>query len=235
MTWRLTYTSRSDGESFVAKRVNNETFAKLQRLRGMFRGSAHLHLHVDENKDELVVMYRHMMANLFEFSRDFKGSTHVEAREDVVWGGGKGLEELHAKGYAMWGKFGRLRAVALNGKVPFPEGTPFSCCLWLIGIACIDVKPDNMLCDYMLGGDGRPRVTEARLSDLDSVYNMQGAWLVRPKDDLKHVRFGNHRWRSAEMQTGQGLGLFSDVTSFGFVVSELPLLLVPVAVGGLPD
>lgn len=76
-----------------------------------------------------------------------------------------------------------------------------------------------MLCNYVLGGDGQPRVTEARLSDLDSVYNMQGAWLVRPKNDLKHVLFGNHRWRYAEMQTGQGIGLFSNVTSFGFVVS----------------
>lgn len=63
---------------------------------------------------------------------------------------------------------------------------------------------------------------------------MRGAWLVRPKDDLKHVRFGNHRWRSAEMQTGQGLGQFSDVTSFGFVVSGLLLPSTLAVVGGLP-
>lgn len=74
----------------------------------MFRGSRYLHLHIDENEDELVVIYPHMMADLFEFSRDFKGSANVEAREDVVLGGGKGLEELHAKGYANWGKLGRF-------------------------------------------------------------------------------------------------------------------------------
>lgn len=116
---------RSDGESFVAKRVNRETFAKLQLLREVFKGSRHLRLHVDENEDELVVIYPRMMANLFEFSRNFKGSANVEAREDVVWGGGKGLEELHAKGYAMWGKFGRSRAAALNERARFPEEVPF--------------------------------------------------------------------------------------------------------------
>lgn len=54
--------------------------------------------------------------------------------------------------------------------------------------------------------------------------------LVRPKEELRHVRFGNPRWRSAEMQTGQVVGLFSDVTAFGLVVSGLLLLSTPAAV-----
>lgn len=60
---------------------------------------------MDENAAELVVVYPHMAANLFEVARDFGGGAHVNAREDVVWGAGKGLEELHAAGYAMWGEF----------------------------------------------------------------------------------------------------------------------------------
>ena len=98
------------------------------------------------------------------------------------------------------------------------------------------MKPDNVLCNYVPGADGQPpRITEARLSDLDSVYNMRGVWLVRPTQDLKHVRFGNHRWRAAEMQTGQGNGLFSDVTAFGFVVGGLLLLPPPATMRGLLD
>lgn len=85
------------------------------------------------------------------------------------------------------------------------------------------MKPDNILADWedpaSSDGDGWPVVSQTLLSDLDSVYDMKGQWLVRPKKEWRHFRLGNVRWRAPEMQTGQGIGQFSDVFAYGLVVS----------------
>ena len=86
-----------------------------------------------------------------------------------------------------------------------------------------DMKPDNILADWedptSSDGNGWPVVSQTLLSDLDSVYDMKGQWLVRPKKEWRHFRLGNVRWRAPEMQTGQGIGQFSDVFAYGLVVS----------------
>lgn len=128
-------------------------------LRERFAGSRHLRLHVDENAAELVVMYPHMKANLLESARDFSGGAHVNAREPVVWGAGKGLEELHAAKFAMWGEFLALffssSSCLERGGARFVEETdPFCRCSWLTGGSCADVKPDNMLCNYEVDDRG---------------------------------------------------------------------------------
>jgi serine/threonine protein kinase len=85
------------------------------------------------------------------------------------------------------------------------------------------MKPDNILADWedpaSSDRDGRPVVSQTLLSDLDSVYDMKGQWLIRPKKEWRHFRLGNVRWRAPEMQTGQGIGQFSDVFAYGLVVS----------------
>lgn len=94
------------------------------------------------------------------------------------------------------------------------------------------MKPDNILADWedpaSSDRDGRPVVSQGLLSDLDSVYDMKGQLLVRPKKEWRHFRLGNVRWRAPEMQTGQGIGQFSDVFAYGLVVSMNIYLPTPI-------
>lgn len=92
----------------------------------------------------------------------------------------------------------------------------------------LDLKPDNILLDWGDTKDG-PTVTRVIVSDLDSALDLKGAWSVRPKEGYKHVRFGNVRCRAPKMQTGLGIGLFSDVFSYALVVSLAEQCTVPLS------
>ena len=92
----------------------------------------------------------------------------------------------------------------------------------------LDLKPDNILLNWGDSKDG-PTVTRVIVSDLDSALDLKGAWSVRPKEGYKHVRFGNVRWRAPEMQTGLGIGLFSDVFSYALVVSLVEWCIIPLS------
>ena len=92
----------------------------------------------------------------------------------------------------------------------------------------LDLKPDNILLNWGDSKDG-PTVTRVIVSDLDSALDLKGAWSVRPKEGYKHVQFGNVRWRAPEMQTGLGIGLFSDVFSYALVVSLVEWCIIPLS------
>jgi serine/threonine protein kinase len=87
------------------------------------------------------------------------------------------------------------------------------------------VKPDNILVNWEEtklpnGMVGPPKLGKVIVSDLDSSLQMRG-WSVYPTEEFRHVRFGNIRWRAPEMQTRQGIGLFSDVFALALVVGDV--------------
>ena len=92
----------------------------------------------------------------------------------------------------------------------------------------LDLKPDNILLNWGDSKDGLT-VTKVIISDQDSALDLKGAWSVRPIEGYEHVRFGNVRWRAPEMQTGLGIGLFSDVFSYALVVSLVERCIVPLS------
>ena len=68
--------------------------------------------------------------------------------------------------------------------------------------------------DWCLDQDGQFKIERVALSDLDCALKLKG-------DNLLNHRIGNVMWRSPEGQAGKGIGLPSEVFSFGLMVSEL--------------
>jgi serine/threonine protein kinase len=110
--------------------------------------------------------------------------------------------------------------------MPLPRHQPAARSFPPTNLSLPDLKPDNILLDWEPqvapdGGAAPPRVSKVVVSDLDSCSEMKG-WEMRPTADYRDVKFGNVRWRAPEIQTGFGIGLFSDVFACALVVSGPP-------------
>lgn len=84
---------------------------------------------------------------------------------------------------------------------------------------CLDVKPDNVMLDWSWYEDkDMVRVDRVVLTDLDCSRKLEG-------NKTLHGTFGNCMWRSPEGQLDTGIGLHSDIFSFGLLVRQVALLL----------
>ncbi len=194
--------------------MSDHAYKKCQRLNARFAGSRRLRLHIDENEEERTLVYKYLKGNLFHFMNAYNGQPDMEATLQVMWETGKAVEELHEKNIMHMGEFFKTAPGVVS--VYSQE----------IGTDCsIDLKPDNILLDWEEtrlpdGAAGPPKVGKVIVSDLDSSFEMKG-WSSYPIKEYSHVRFGNIRWRAPEMQTGHGIGLFSDVFALALVVGGL--------------
>lgn len=78
-----------------------------------------------------------------------------------------------------------------------------------------DVKPDNILINWIYDKEGNKTVTDVALGDFDIAYKLDNG-----ESRQTPYAIGNAMWRSPEGQTGRGVTKASDIFSFGLVVSE---------------
>lgn len=78
-----------------------------------------------------------------------------------------------------------------------------------------DVKPDNILVDWVHGGEGEPKVEKVALGDFDIALKLVDEQPLRAPHTV-----GNVMWRSPEGQSGKGVAKASDIYSLGLVVSN---------------
>ena len=78
----------------------------------------------------------------------------------------------------------------------------------------LDIKPDNILVDWTLDFNDKPKVTKVALGDLDLSLK-----LINERPLRAPYAIGNVMWRSPEGQSGKGIAKASDVYAFGLVVS----------------
>lgn len=78
-----------------------------------------------------------------------------------------------------------------------------------------DVKPDNILVDWVYDDQGQPRVEKVALGDFDLALKLVDEQPLRAPHAV-----GNVMWRSPEGQSGKGVAKASDIYSLGLVVSD---------------
>ncbi|KAJ4415389.1 hypothetical protein N0V82_007384 [Gnomoniopsis sp. IMI 355080] len=75
-----------------------------------------------------------------------------------------------------------------------------------------DIKPDNILVDWIHDEEGRPTVQKVALGDFDLALKLIDDQPLRSAHAV-----GNVMWRSPEGQSGKGVAKASDVFSLGLV------------------
>ena len=71
----------------MAKRVSQHTLTKLRHLRREFAGSKYLRLHIDENEDELVHVYKKLRGKFSRFLKRFSEPICHRSEDDHCVGG----------------------------------------------------------------------------------------------------------------------------------------------------
>jgi serine/threonine protein kinase len=79
--------------------------------------------------------------------------------------------------------------------------------------ASADIKPDNILVNWICDNEGKEIVTDVALDDFDIACKLEDGYAFQTPHAI-----GNVMWRSPEGQTGTGVTKASDVFSFGLTV-----------------
>ncbi|WQF82771.1 Putative protein kinase [Colletotrichum destructivum] len=79
----------------------------------------------------------------------------------------------------------------------------------------IDVKPDNILVNWISDSNGNKTVADVALGDFDIAYKLEDG-----QSRQTPYAIGNAMWRSPEGHTGTGVTKASDIFSYGLVFSE---------------
>ena len=194
--------------------MSEGAFNKYRQLRASFAGSRRLRLHGDENEDEYTLVYDYFTGSLLDFVRAYNTQLTNQTATQIMWEIGKAIEEMHDQN------------IMHVGNYP-PPGHRLLFAGFLSLFSFLDLKPDNILLNWDPqlpdGGTAPPIVRRVILSDLDSSLVMKG-WAGRPTKEFRDIRFGNIRWRAPEMQTGLGIGLFTDVFACALIVRHFSLM-----------
>ena len=75
------------------------------------------------------------------------------------------------------------------------------------------MKPNNVLLNWFIDDDDVFRLQKVALGDTDCALKLAG-------DKSLNAFMGNVMWRSPEGQLGVGIGKYSEVFSFGLLVSN---------------
>lgn len=92
------YKAESEGESFVYKKVSSSIFGLSERLSAEFAATSSLRMHVDSNREELILVYRYCTGTLLSLLKEHPGlPKHLVRR--VVQQVARGVKELHDRGW----------------------------------------------------------------------------------------------------------------------------------------
>lgn len=78
------------------------------------------------------------------------------------------------------------------------------------------MKPGNVFVNLYVDEKDQFHLGKVTLGDMDCALKLQD-------DNPLNHRIGNVMWRSPEGQLGRGVGIPSEVFSFGLLVSQFPL------------
>jgi len=88
--------SRCDGKPFVIKPVSWSIFDLLKEFKDDFGNNPRLRIHVDDNKEENVLVYEYFKSDLLSLVENYP-ALPIEARKTILKEVGLGLTDIHTK------------------------------------------------------------------------------------------------------------------------------------------
>lgn len=198
--------SSIEEQFFVLKPLDDQILEINKELKADFHNFDGIRTHIDIILQGQRVVFTWYKENLLvlvnQYMRKYGRPLPLEAGKKILRHIAVALKQLHDKG---WTHMGRISRILLEYP---PLETPG-------GWSATDLKPDNVLVDFFDDGTGHLTIKKVAIADLDLAWKREGNELYRGPV------VGNVLWRSPEAQAGQGVGQFSDVFSFGSIVSEI--------------